>query len=566
MRTTWALFVLSVVLLSFGASTVHFVSESDEPAYLAAARDLSVFDGRPYVLHPPAYPLAVRAVSLVGPRLELAALLLGIAASAGLVALTHRLALEVSGSEAGALAAAIGLASSRVLAFQAHGAFREPLLVLALYGSIVAILRGRPVVAGVLAAVAALSFDLAGVAAPLFFATGLLSGKRRAGVVASLSGTLCWLAWALWRWHLVAASGAYPAGIDGMLEETDRFSLAAFVNPNFLSETAAHNAHYWPFRLTPGNLVLLASPSLLSSDASVLDVSEGAAFWGAGSVWMALAAIGVALGLREGRARTVAAIALPLLLVGGAGLFGKQARYAVPLVPLFFVLVSLGVAQVAASAKAHVLVRALAGVGVALVAATAVERPHFVPSEPWLYGTRSVAEVLSALPAGARVAAYHGLPPELAWLLPGRRVLATPLRAERVTEFLEREPPDVIVLPLAVPAPAGAPRAELDAIGVTGLADLDHRPGFVTLGIAFEAERTDRARVHAYRVAVRPGSPLARFGAHLPPGEAAIVAEALQAGGCDSFIIRALKATRSALADSKDPGIPALLAALEREN
>jgi hypothetical protein len=573
-RTSAAVFILSLVLFSFAAAPVHFVGGSDEPTYLTAARDgLHAFDGRPFVLHPPVYPLALRAVACLVPSFEAAAALLGILACALLVAVTHRLALAAGASEEAALVAALGLASTRGLAFVADGAFREPLEVLLLDAAVLAVVRAEGKGLGLgagLAALAALTFDLSGLAAPLLAATGFLVGKRRAGVVAAVSGTVAWLAWASFRAHTVAASSPYPAGIDGLLEDTSHFSPGAFVNPNLLPETAAHNAYFWPLRFSPGNLLLLAAPSLLAGDTRALDaaVSWPAAL--AAGAWIALALLGLVLAPRE-KARSVLAIAAPALLAGAPGLLGKQARYSLPLLPALFILAGLGTSVLAERARERTKRAVLLFATIALGLAVIAQRPRFAPARSWLFETRSVAAVASALAPGSRVVAFHGLPPELAWLLPGKRVLALPLRAERVDELFRVAPPDLVVLPLGVAVPAAATPRDLDALGASGFLAVRGRPGLVELGIAFEAEAEERPRLRAYRVLAAPSAGLASFGALLPRGEALAAALAVEAsrsdaGAVDPGALDALRASRSVLARSDDPDVKQLARLLAEQD
>ncbi len=538
MRTTLAIFLLTALALAFAQGTVHYVGPSDEAVYLTLARDGGrLYDGAPYVIHPPAYPLAIRAATLPGLGYERASMVVGIVACAGLVALLHRLVLAVSGSELAALVAALGLASSRVLAFTAQGAFREPLEVLLLWATLHAIVtapekpdRTRLVLVSVLGALGALTFDPLGVAAPLFVVVGVLARRRAPGIAAALAGTVVWLAWALYRAHLMGAADTYPAGIDGMVEDTRPLSLLGFVNPNFLPETARHNAFWWPTRLSPESLVALVGPALLAAPSLVLDfVARGTAHDLVAGLWLGLAGLGLALGT-PGKGRSLAALTVPTIIIGLPGLLGKQARYSMPLVPVIFLLAGLGAQRLIGRFGAG---RRLVVVAFALLAAvTVVARPHCVLAQEWLFRTRSVASVLSTVPAGARIAAYHGFPAELAWLLPGRRVLALPFKAERVDSFLRDYPPDVIVLPMGEGDP-GTPEGR-DAVGLSGLLELERRRAFLPeVGVTMEAE-SDPPGLHAFRIVCLPGRPfLARFGFHMDPRERGAAQRALEAGAAD---------------------------------
>src|SRR5438105_4735568 len=94
LATTLGLIALAVVLVLASGLPVHYVGPSDEAGYYAVARSEpsnTLYDGRPYVLHPPLYPIAVRAASLVAGDIPRGALLLGIACNAALVVLAFRI-------------------------------------------------------------------------------------------------------------------------------------------------------------------------------------------------------------------------------------------------------------------------------------------------------------------------------------------------------------------------------------------------------------------------------------------------------------------------------------------
>ncbi|HZU99549.1 MAG TPA: hypothetical protein VFF73_22760, partial [Planctomycetota bacterium] len=320
-------------------------------------------------------------------------------------------------------------------------------------------------------------------------------------------------------------------------EDTRPLSLIAFLNPNFLPETARHNAFFWPTRPSPESLVALVGPALLAAPSLVLDrVARGGAHDAVALTWIGLAVLGLALGSR-GKARVLAALALPTIIIGLPGLLGKQARYSMPLVPVVFLLAGLGAQRLIgpptrppprfAGARRRVVV------AFALLAAvTVLARPHCVLAQEWLFRTRSVASVLSSAPTGTRIAAYHGWPAELAWLLPGRRVLALPFKAERVDSFLKDYPPEVIVLPMGEGDP-GTPEGR-DAVGLSGLLELERRRAFLPeVGVTLEAER-DPPGLHAFRIVVVPKCRfLNRVGFRMDPREREAAQRAIEAGAAD---------------------------------
>lgn len=543
-----ALVALALFLLLWTRQPIHYVGPSDAANYLAAARSGHVlYDQRPYVIHPPAYPLAIRALAPLAGGETRGALLLGLLCEAGLVVVAFLLGLELArGRVAPALLGALVLVFSRGLAYHAQGIFREPWQVLLVHLSVLAILKGGPVWAA-LGVPAALTWDPIGVAAPFFAASGFVAKRRRTAVALAVVVAVSWLGWATWRHRLLASSATYPAGIDGMVEETAHGSLGSFVNPNFFPETKRHNAYFWRRHPTPGHLVEQLGPNLLATDVLYADYPQGTPFVVAGVALVALAALGAALA----EPRSLIAWALPVAFLGAPGLLGNTGRYSLILVPLASVLAGLGLEHLVRRKGGDALEKRpwllLVGALVPAVA-TVATHPSCSLARRVVFETRSVAHVLSASPV--KVAAYVGWPPELCWLLPRSRVVALPLRAERLDAFLRDQDPDVLVVPVAEPrvvVPDADPDERAAALGLPVLAEIaarQRRGELRLLGFCFEAEASDRARLHAYVVLwrARPGEPgPAPFHFYLDPLEVPDAAAAIAAGGCDPAEVALLR-------------------------
>ncbi|MEZ0228578.1 MAG: hypothetical protein ACAI25_08120, partial [Planctomycetota bacterium] len=547
-----ALVVLALFVLPWTRQPIHYVGPSDAANYLAAARSGHVlYDKKPYVIHPPAYPLAVRAAALVAGGEARGALLLGLGCQAALVLVTFLLALELARGRLGAaVLGALLLVFSRALAYHAQGIFREPWQVLLVHLAVLVVLKGSARWAP-LGVPAALTWDPIGVAAPVLAASGFVAKRTKPALALALVVLVSWLGWATWRARLLASAGTYPAGIDGMVEETTSIPPGAFVNPNFFAETKRHNSYFWSRRPTPLHLVEQAGPNLLAEDVLYADYPQPASFLVLGVATVLLAALGAAVV----ETRPLVAWALPVGFLGAPGLLGNTSRYSMVLVPLVCVLAGAGLEHLVRRRAGDLLekkpwlllVAALVPLG-----ATVATHPVFAPARQDVFETRSVAAVASAMP-DAKIAAYVGWPPELCWLLPDARVVALPLRVERLDAFLASEDPDLLVVPVAEPrvvVPGGDPALREVALGLPVLAEVAARQrsgALVLLGFAFEAETSDRPRLHAYVVLgrPRPGRTLPRpFGFHLPAGEALDAARAIDAGGVEPAELALLRAHR----------------------
>jgi len=560
-----ALLVLTVFVLLWTRQPIHYVGPSDAANYLAAARSGHVlYDLRPYVIHPPAYPLAIRAVSLLTGREESGALLLGLLSNAALVLVAFALGRELSGGKVtGPLAGALILVFSRGLAYTAQGIFREPFQVLLVHLVVLALVRGSARLA-VFSFPAALTWDPIGVAAPVFLASGVVARHRRTGVLVALVVAVTWLGWAGWRYRLLSSGPTYPAGIDGMVEDTTHITPGAFVNPNFFPETKRHNAYSWPRKLTPVHLLQQVGPNLLAEDVLyadyVTETGKDALFLALGGAVVALAFVGAA----SADPRKLVAWALPVVFLGAPGLLGNTGRYTMSLVPLVCILAGIGLERLLGKkleeAKLEERPWVLLVLALLPAAATPFLRPVPMLGRRDVFAERSVAKVVSALPPGSKIAAYVGWPPALCWLLPKERVVALPFRKERLDSFLAEEKPDVLVVPVGeqpVEFEAGDPAERDLATGLPVLREISKRVregSLAFLGVTFEAEDSDRPWLHAY-VVLGCNAKLRPFGFRLEPGEAHDAARALGPGGTfEPAALALLEEHRAELARSKDPG------------
>jgi hypothetical protein len=594
-----ALVVLAVVLLAFVPEPTAYVGQSDAPGYLALARSEpahSVHDGQVYLLHPPAYPCAIRLFSLVTGDLVSGGVLLGLASAAALVLVTYRLGLALELGTVASLGGALLLAASRVLAFTAHGVYREPWQVLLIHALLLFIVspdsqaerpsaRTRPVATVALAALAALTWDPVVLAVPFFAIAGKLAGRPRLGLAAAVAVLAVWLVWAEGRREHLEARETYPAGIDGLVEETRPLPWAAFLNPNFLEETRRHNAYFWPWHATPGRLALLVEPALVAKNTLVLDTSPFASSDTERVGWFVLALAGlgvVAVLLRaktaEGRtrARRLLAVGLPVALLGAPGVLGLQARYSVTAVPVLALLAAHGAVELAAFFSRRPIegrraARIVLAAGAVIAAATLARGSRLTVTRPTVFEGRAVADVISKLAPTARVAAYVDWPSDLAWLLPGQRVLALPLRADRLDRFFADYGSEILVVPLELHR-GGDPRATpLDrdrALGLSALAAIASRtqgasPSLVRLGVAFEAEDAFEPGLHAYELLARPTGEAPApppFEFYLRPGEGAAAARAILAGRVSPLELEILGDHRAAIAASGEHELAELLA------
>lgn len=616
-----ALFLVALVWLSFSREAIHAVVQSDAPSYLAVARSEprhSAFDGAVYLIHPPAYPCAIRAASWLVGDLVQGGVLLGLTASAGLVVLTFHVGLALGLTELAALGGALVLLASRALEFGAHGIYREPfqgLLVHALLLALVApggsarrerVLVGVASGAGVLAA---WTWDPIGFAAPLVAVAGWLAGQKRRGLLAAVAVLVAWLVWAELRREVLAAHPSYPAGIDGTVEETSPLPLGALLNPNLLEETRVHNAYWWPARPTPDHLLSLLGPEALAVPSPFLDARQPPLFLGVAAALLGLAALGAAslvLSARGGdpaaraRARSVLGVGLVAGFLSGLGVVGLQARYSVSALPLLALLAAHGALEAVAFFRRRPVEQpapprtlgALLGAG-ALAALAWASVGHLVPARPTIFEGRAAARAIARLGPDLRIAAAGGWPSTLAWLLPEDRALALPRRADRLDAFLADYPPDVVVLPLEVRRRAGdedvAPELVDRALGIAAIGSLARRARplhpeprpraplstwskpqhgeLLRLGYALEADPTDEPHLRACEILAYvhgtdgPRAHVADLGLVVPPGEGDAILRAILAGRARPVELALLRDHRD---DLERAGEQRLVEALDR--
>lgn len=561
--------LLGLVTQGLAASPALYAGPSDAASYVALARGApsrALFDGREYVLHPPLHPLLIRATSLVtGLGCDRAGVVLAAACTVCLGLLTFGLARRALDSTAGGLAAAALLLASRGAVFLGQGTWREPLQTLLVYG-LLALLVLRPpsrggAAAGVaLAALGGLLWDPLVLLAPLLLGGGVWL-RRPALLAAAAALVLVWGGWALHRRGVLAAEAEYPAGIDGLVEETRDAPAAALLNPNFLPRTARHNAFFWGAEATPLRPLELAAPWFAADEAPWLEVPPGAGLTTACLALLALAVPGLLLVVdraREaGRLRELAVALACVGLLGAPAALGRTPRYGYAWLPLVALLCGAVVARLerrAGSRRAE-----LAGLGLALAVVVA-----WVPGHrhcAWTRAQRFDGEGVAAWLAAGRlgpelaVAAPVGLTQDLCWVAPGARVVTLPLGPDGLERLLVGRRAPLVVLPfeLAVAARPGRTRAEAEeAQGVPAVRAVHAAvaAGRATrLGTVVEAEVTDRPRARLWDLFWWPeaagGAPApAPFGLFVAPGAEEALRAALAAGAV-SPQARALLAQRS---------------------
>jgi hypothetical protein len=322
---------------------VLWAGDTDASKYLALARglpDYVLYDGHPYLIHPPGYPAALRLTSaLTGLDLPGAGALLGGLCVIALACLTYLLGRRLLGlSSGGALLAGLLLTCSRAAEVLGQGTWREPFQALAIYGllalSLAPAVEGRGGRRLLLIAAAGLGVLLGATWDPFVFTVPLLLAgawfaRRPPLLAAGLALVLTWGAWAGWRHDALTAAPTYPAGIDGTVEETHDPPLKAWLNPNFLPRTARHNAYFWPAEATPLRPLRAAAPWFAGEAhyaLTALAPSAGLRLWAAALLGFALAGL-----VRIARApppawRALVVVGLVAGLLGGPGAIGRTAR------------------------------------------------------------------------------------------------------------------------------------------------------------------------------------------------------------------------------------------------
>lgn len=554
-----AVALLGLVTQTLAATPALFAGDGDGASYAALARAApgrAIYDDRPYVLHPPLHPLLIRAVAAAGGLpCDRAGVVLAGLSTVGLGLLTFGLARAALGSTAGALVAAALLLASRGAVVLGQGPWREPLQTLVAYGLLgVALLgppgRGRLAAAALLAALAGLLWDpLVWLVAPLL-AAGLWL-RRPAALAGAAVLLVVWLGWALHRQATIAATPEYPAGIDGLVEETARGGIGPFFNPNLYPRTAAHNGFFWPAAPTPLRPFELAAPWFVDEEPPHVGYPPGAGTSAAALALLAAALGGLVLVARRPPPpgldrRALAALAAGGLLLGGPACLGLTPRYGYAWLPLLAGLA--GAAAAAAAARLDPGERRAVPAALLLVAglcgAWLVGHRHGAWSRPQRFDGASLAALLAGprpLAPGLAVAAPVGLVPDLVWLLPGRRVVTLPLDGEVEARVVARGAP-LVVAPRAL-APMLRPGVPLEvaelAQGVPALRAVHAAAAAgraAHLGVLVEGEVTDRARVRAWDVfwwpaAARGAAPGAAapapFGLLVEPGAAQAIRQAL---------------------------------------
>lgn len=555
-----AVLLLGVVTQTLARTPALFAGDGDGASYAALARiapERGIYDGRPYVLHPPLHPLLIRAVSAAaGLPCDRAGVALAGLSTIGLGLLTFGLARAALGSTTGGLAAAALLLASRGAVVLGQGPWREPLQTLVAYGFLAVALLGPPgkrsvVTAAALAALAGLLWDpLVGLVAPLA-AAGLWL-RRPAALVAAAALLAVWLGWAAHRQATIGATPDFPAGIDGLVEETARGGPGAFFNPNLYPRTAAHNAFFWPAALTPLRPFELAAPWFVDEEPPHLGYPPGPGTSAAAVLLVGAALGGLVLLARRpadpaGRLdrRGLAALAAGGLLLGAPACLGLTPRYGYAWLPALCGLV--GAVTAALVARADPSERRAVPAALALVLALALGwaagHPHGAWSRPQRFDGAAVAALLAdrPLPVGAAVAAPVGLVPDLVWLLPGRRVVTLPLDGGVEAQVVGRGAPLVVVPHALAPLVRPGLPAEVAefAQGVPALRAVHAgaAAGRATyLGLLVEGEVTDRARVRCWDVFWWTGAAAgitapAPFGLLVEPGAGPAIRQALAEQG-----------------------------------
>jgi hypothetical protein len=555
--------VTGLLLQARTESPALWAGPSDAAKYLALARAApgrALYDGHAYLIHPPLHPLAIRALALLpGVDLATAGALLGSLCVVGLALVVTLLARRLLGLSPWTCAVAgLALLASRGAAFLGQGVWREPGQTLLVFGLLLLAARpgssrARLLAAGALGLLMGLTWDPLVLLVPFLLVGGWLLRRPpllAAGVVLAVT----WMGWAGWRWQALTRAPAYPAGIDGVWEDSTQAGPGAFFNPNLLANTARHNEYFWPRELTLERPLQAAAPWFSAPERPYLTLLEvpGTVRAGALAV-LCLALVGLVCLVRgppppQGWGPLVV-LALAAGLLGGPGLVGGQARYGFALLPALALLTACAaegaLARVASSSSS----RDRAARGVVLVACALIlvgwwaGRPSWTWGRPQLYEGRAVVAGLARCPddlvAGDwALAAPVGLTPDLCWTLPERRIVTLPFAAEGLWELLERRGVRLVVLPHET--------FRTERLGVDpAAADLAHglpmvraihaaaRDGRLThLGTALEAEVTDAPRARAYDLfwVGPPADAPAGFGVLLEPGAEDALAQALATG------------------------------------
>lgn len=598
------LFLGLVALIHAGlaAHPVAWIGGGDEPKYLALARSAPahrLYDDHLYAMHPPLHAWLIRLVSLSGASLPGAG-----AALAGLCTVAVSLlvaigAARLTRSRAAGLGAGLVVACSRLAAFTAAGAYREPVAVALLLGLLLTLWapapgRARVVGAALLGAALGLTWDpfllLLG---PLLLGA-LLPGAppgwpRRALLAAALGLLVAWGGWALVRRHALTSEPDYPAGIDGAPEDTAHLGLAAAWNPNFLPATARHNAYHWQLAPAPLPALEAMAPAWPPPDGPTLDLVGTAPPLARrlGGLLLGLAALlGGFAHLRQpapapGMRRALALAALGLSLLAAPGLLGFQVRYAWPLLPLIATATACGLAWLEArSGRPRLVLGLVAALGATSALAWAATHPWLSWPRPRACEAHGVAAWIGTRATGGAVAAPVGLTPDLCWLLPGRRVVTLPTDGRGLRERLAARDVRLVVLPHELQPwirPGASPAEVEEATGLAALRAAHALVGagvgagaLVRVGVVLEAELTDRPRARALDLLAPPGAwkPARPDEVWLAPGAAAPLLALLERGELTPETVRLLRLTRPALtarlADPREgPAARALLARLD---
>lgn len=567
---TWPLGLTLVGLLTQARARTPalWAGDGDAAKYAALARgwpDPVLFDGHAYLIHPSGYPASLAGVAaLTGLPYPQAASLLGGLCWTALALLTYALgrrALDLS-RPAAALAALL-LLFSRAGEVLGQGAWREPLTTLGLYIGLSMAWwphpatqlgrRGVSLLAAGLGLFLGRTWDLFALVAPLWIAGGWRL-RRPALSAAGVALALSWGSWTIWRHQTMTTAGRYPAGLDGLWEETADPPPLTWLNPNALPQTSRHNAYFWPAEPTPLRALRPLAPWVASPPAPLL-TERRPSRWVV--VWAALLAGAALLGLvnlLRDRPRTALGregLLLSAVCVSGLGLpalIGLQARYGAALWPALALLV------------ARALPRRRGGDGVVAVIAGLATVAWLAGSQAWTWArpqqfeARSAARAVAAVASGSdAVATVVGLSPDLAWHLPDHRVVTLPQDPTvDLAAFLDARGVRVLIVPHEVhPWDRGVDPAWRDEVhGLTTLAalrrliprELRHS------AVVVEAEACERLRARAYDLLVwrRPGPNL---GVVVWPEEVPGLIEALEDGAVSPATRQLLDAFDRAVTD-----------------
>lgn len=560
--------IVCLVHQALAAEPALWAGPSDASKYLALARNAPwhrLYDEHVYVIHPPLYPLLIRAVSLVTwTSLPTAGTLLSSLATVGLALGLFAVGRRITGSVAGGLATAVVFSVSRGALYCGQGLYREPvqvLLLLALFAVALPVDAERAreprrvALSAALGATLGVLWDPLVLLVPGLVAAAWFTGRRRALLAAALALAVAWGGWAVVRHASLLTVPEYAAGIDGTVEETRHVGPRTFFNPNFFPRTAQHNAYFWPTQPTPARALAFAAPWCVQAEGPFLETAptplQGAATGVLGVV--ALLGLGLLVRRRPAGWRSLLTVACALAFLGAPGAAGRTSRYAYALLPIIAVLVGEVVAFAARrSGRERLAVGIVAGL--ALLSTLGWLATHRVASwpRPQKYEGRSLARWLETSRVEApAIAAAVGLTPDLCWELPGRRVVTLPFRAEGLFPLLERRDARLVLVPHEVRpfARMGVSRdireeaASLPMLRAVHAAAADGR--LRHLGVLLEGEVTDRARLRAFDLfwRVAPGQPgPAPFGAFVEPGSLEALARVLEEGALTAESRRLLAA------------------------